>query len=163
EPPLRRDGAGEGRQGARPDPEVPGPHGAEPVREHGRLDAARARLGLGDRVGGAEPADDRAAAADRAAGPGHVPGRLVPPDAERSDRGGDLDLGHLAGLARPADSARMSAPAVAIPPDALTDVRDDEIYVASQWQLMWWKFRRHRAALIGAGVVALLYFVAIFC
>jgi peptide/nickel transport system permease protein len=53
--------------------------------------------------------------------------------------------------------------AVAIPADALADVRDDEIYVASQWQLMWWKFRRHRAALVGAGFVLLLYFVAIFC
>ncbi len=57
----------------------------------------------------------------------------------------------------------MSATAVALPGDVLTEVRDDQIYVASQWQLMWWKFRRHKAALAGAGVVILLYLVAIFC
>jgi len=57
----------------------------------------------------------------------------------------------------------VSATAVALPGDVLTEVRDDQIYVASQWQLMWWKFRRHKAALAGAGVVILLYLVAIFC
>ncbi len=35
-------------------------------------------------------------------------------------------------------------------------------YVASQWRLMWWKFKRHKLAMIGAVVVILLYLVAIF-
>jgi peptide/nickel transport system permease protein len=36
------------------------------------------------------------------------------------------------------------------------------VEVASQWQLMWWKFRKHRLAIFGAMVVACFYFVAIF-
>jgi peptide/nickel transport system permease protein len=40
---------------------------------------------------------------------------------------------------------------------------EERVYVASYWQLMWWKFRRHKMALISAVVVILLYLVAIFC
>jgi peptide/nickel transport system permease protein len=32
--------------------------------------------------------------------------------------------------------------------------------VASQWQLMWWAFRRHRLAMIGLAVTILLYMIA---
>ena len=35
-------------------------------------------------------------------------------------------------------------------------------YVASQWRLMWWKFRRHKLAMVGGLIVILLYLVAIF-
>lgn len=40
----------------------------------------------------------------------------------------------------------------------------DEIALefASQWKLMWWKFRKHRLAVIGGIVVIIYYFVAIF-
>ena len=34
--------------------------------------------------------------------------------------------------------------------------------VASQWKLMWWKFRKHRLAMVGGTVVLLFYFIAIF-
>jgi peptide/nickel transport system permease protein len=34
--------------------------------------------------------------------------------------------------------------------------------VASQWQLMWWKFRKHRLALISLFIITMLYIVAIF-
>ncbi len=34
---------------------------------------------------------------------------------------------------------------------------------ASQWRLMWWKFRKHKAALISGVVLIILYLVAIFC
>jgi len=33
---------------------------------------------------------------------------------------------------------------------------------ASQWRLMWWAFRRHRLAVFGLFLVALLYFIAAF-
>ena len=33
--------------------------------------------------------------------------------------------------------------------------------VASQWQLMWWAFRRHRLAMVGLAVTVLLYIIAI--
>ncbi|HIG47744.1 MAG TPA: ABC transporter permease [candidate division Zixibacteria bacterium] len=40
---------------------------------------------------------------------------------------------------------------------------DTEQYAASQWLLIWWKFRKHRLAM-GAGVVILwLYLITIFC
>ncbi|MEO7940639.1 MAG: ABC transporter permease [Burkholderiaceae bacterium] len=44
-------------------------------------------------------------------------------------------------------------------PDAaetLTSAQE-EFYRASQWRIMWWKFRRHRVAVVAAVVLALLY------
>jgi len=35
--------------------------------------------------------------------------------------------------------------------------------VASQWQLMWWQFRRHRLAMVSAVILLLIYLVAAFC
>jgi len=34
--------------------------------------------------------------------------------------------------------------------------------VATQWQLMWWKFRKHKLAMFSAGIIFMYYFVAIF-
>ena len=39
----------------------------------------------------------------------------------------------------------------------------DRFYSASQWQLMWWKFRKHKMAMTGAIVILILYFIAVFC
>lgn len=36
------------------------------------------------------------------------------------------------------------------------------VFMASQWRLMWWKFKRHKLAMIGGVVVLLLYVVALF-
>ena len=36
-------------------------------------------------------------------------------------------------------------------------------YIASQWQLMWRKFRRHHLAIAGGVILGVFYFVAIFC
>ena len=33
----------------------------------------------------------------------------------------------------------------------------EEFYRASQWRIMWWKFRRHRIALYCGVILALLY------
>jgi len=38
----------------------------------------------------------------------------------------------------------------------------ERIYVASQWQLMWWRFRKHHLAMAAALVVICFYLVAIF-
>ena len=40
---------------------------------------------------------------------------------------------------------------------------DESYYLASQWQLMWRKFRKHRLAVGGGTVLALCYLVALFC
>jgi N-terminal TM domain of oligopeptide transport permease C len=39
---------------------------------------------------------------------------------------------------------------------------EETIYVASQWRLMWLKFRRHKLALIGAVMAITLYLMAAF-
>jgi peptide/nickel transport system permease protein len=39
----------------------------------------------------------------------------------------------------------------------------DRFYVASQWQLMWWKFRKHKLGVAGGIVVAIFYIFALFC
>jgi peptide/nickel transport system permease protein len=39
--------------------------------------------------------------------------------------------------------------------------REERIYVASQWQLMWWRFRKHRLAIVAGIVIVLYYLVAI--
>ena len=65
-------------------------------------------------------------------------------------------------------SAAVGAEAVAGAPadsrPAGTLDRDDErMFVASQWRLMWWRFRKHKGAMVGAAVIALLYVLGIFC
>lgn len=42
------------------------------------------------------------------------------------------------------------------------DTREESYYVASQWQLMYRKFRRHKLALAAIVVLGVFYFVAIF-
>ncbi len=39
---------------------------------------------------------------------------------------------------------------------------EEKLSVASYWQLMWWRFLKHRMAVISAVIVLLLYLVAIF-
>jgi peptide/nickel transport system permease protein len=39
---------------------------------------------------------------------------------------------------------------------------EDRIAVATQWQLMWWRFRKHRLAIGGTIVLAAFYLVALF-
>jgi len=40
---------------------------------------------------------------------------------------------------------------------------EEKLYIASQWQLMWRKFKRHRLAIFGAIILAIFYITAIFC
>jgi peptide/nickel transport system permease protein len=42
------------------------------------------------------------------------------------------------------------------------DAERVKVEVASQWQLMWWKFKRHKMAMLGGVVVLMYYFVALF-
>jgi len=39
---------------------------------------------------------------------------------------------------------------------------EDRSYYASQWELMWWRFQRHKLALVSSVLLVLLYGVAIF-
>jgi len=40
---------------------------------------------------------------------------------------------------------------------------EERLFQASQWQLIWWKFRKHRLAMIGSAVIIFLYFLVLFC
>lgn len=40
---------------------------------------------------------------------------------------------------------------------------DTEQYAASQWLLIWWKFRKHRLAMGAGAVILWLYLITIFC
>lgn len=41
--------------------------------------------------------------------------------------------------------------------------QQERVYLASQWQLMWWKFRRHRLAVISGVVILAMYVIVAFC
>jgi len=38
----------------------------------------------------------------------------------------------------------------------------DKVAIASQWQLTWWAFKKHRLAMVGLWVIALFYLVSLF-
>jgi peptide/nickel transport system permease protein len=39
----------------------------------------------------------------------------------------------------------------------------ERVYLASQWRLMWWKFKRHRVAVLSAIFLGVLYFSILIC
>ncbi len=51
----------------------------------------------------------------------------------------------------------------AVPQTATLEDVDDapRIVVASQWQLMWWKFRKHRLAMVSLVIIVAMYIVAV--
>ena len=40
---------------------------------------------------------------------------------------------------------------------------EEKIYVAPYWKLMWWRFRKHKMALVSVAILVLFYAVGIFC
>jgi len=40
--------------------------------------------------------------------------------------------------------------------------KDVQAYVAPQWKLVWWKFRKHKVAMVSGVIVILIYMVALF-
>lgn len=49
-----------------------------------------------------------------------------------------------------------------LPEEAVVVEEEERISVATQWQLMWWRFRKHRLAMGGTVVVIIFYLVALF-
>jgi peptide/nickel transport system permease protein len=85
-----------------------------------------------------------------------------------------MDVGNV-GRRTPATVGMGIAPLVpaAPPADAVTaDVlagalaspmgESERVYVASPWRLIWWRFQRHKVALVAGIVIVLFYLVAIF-
>lgn len=46
--------------------------------------------------------------------------------------------------------------------EEITTQGTDQIYSASQWQLMWWRLKKHKLAMIASITLAILYFIVIF-
>ncbi len=57
--------------------------------------------------------------------------------------------------------AKTLPPETVSPGAAETEI-ESSVSVASQWQLMWWKFRKHRMAMAGGVVTLIIYAIAIF-
>jgi peptide/nickel transport system permease protein len=47
------------------------------------------------------------------------------------------------------------------PTEAGPATADERLFVASQWQLMWWRFRKHRLAMVSGVVILVFYLVAL--
>jgi peptide/nickel transport system permease protein len=60
-------------------------------------------------------------------------------------------------VAMPAASSAQGAP-----PGRQEAADEPRIFVASQWQLIWWKFRKHQLAMAAAIIIALVYLIALF-
>ena len=62
-----------------------------------------------------------------------------------------------------AQAPRAGAPTAAARSAGAESAASERYFVASQWQLVWWKFRKHKMALVAGVVLALMYFTAAFC
>jgi peptide/nickel transport system permease protein len=60
------------------------------------------------------------------------------------------------------DVVQVGPRAVGLPAVPVSREAELRYYTASQFQLMWWKFRKHRLALIGTVILGFLAFVALF-
>lgn len=48
-----------------------------------------------------------------------------------------------------------------LPQELASSQAEEQIAVATQWQLMWWRFRKHKLAMVGTIVLILFYLVAL--
>ncbi len=59
------------------------------------------------------------------------------------------------------DKEQLSLAAASLLDEQEDQLEDEEIFVAGQWRLMWWRFRKHRMAMVGAVFVIFFYSVAV--
>jgi peptide/nickel transport system permease protein len=52
---------------------------------------------------------------------------------------------------------------IGIPAELEKSKSAEQVYVAPQWKLMYWKFRKHRLAVVSVFVLAIFYLAAAFC
>jgi peptide/nickel transport system permease protein len=55
-----------------------------------------------------------------------------------------------------------AAPRPETPPSTTAQEAENRYYTASQFQLMWWKFKKHRLALVGSTILGIFVFIAAF-
>lgn len=58
-------------------------------------------------------------------------------------------------------NANVTTPEV-IQPNEETTTAEEKIFYATQWQLMWLKFKKHRVAMAAGIIIIFMYLVAIF-
>ena len=46
-----------------------------------------------------------------------------------------------------------------VPGTPVSSEAEERVSVATQWQLVWWRFRKHKLAIVSAGVLIIFYFV----
>ena len=46
--------------------------------------------------------------------------------------------------------------------ESVSSTAEERLFVASQWKLMWWKFKKHKGALVGSIVLIIFYLLAGF-
>ena len=68
----------------------------------------------------------------------------------------------MAIVATPGPNIEVPPAVEPVPTLPTTGSDEARISVASQWQLMWWRFRKHKVAMASAVVVALFYSVVLF-
>jgi peptide/nickel transport system permease protein len=60
------------------------------------------------------------------------------------------------------DQTQEITPELAIEEEDLKKA-GEKVYVAPPWKLMWWRFRKHKMAVICGIILTILYLIAIFC
>ena len=60
----------------------------------------------------------------------------------------------------PSSAGSLQGKKLAAPGSPAT--KDEAFYRAGQWQLVWWKFRRHKLAQMAMVVLAIFYLIAVF-
>lgn len=56
----------------------------------------------------------------------------------------------------------IAAPQTLVPEAATAAEAEDRISVATQWQLMWWRFRKHKLAMVAGVILAAFYLTVVF-
>ena len=83
-----------------------------------------------------------------------IPTLAKAPGASRDDPGAtapDVTDARDLGMAIPGDG-----------PGGASVTADRTVQVAGQWTLIWWKFRKHKLAMLGGAITLFIYFVALF-
>jgi len=60
------------------------------------------------------------------------------------------------------DTRVIESPVVDAQQELVDASQEDSVFVATQWQLMWWRFRKHKLAMIAGVILLLLYCIALF-
>ena len=96
--------------------------------------------------------------------PGYVSCRRLDSDPLHTGDHRDLYLGYTAhdsGSAHPSGGPKLKCQTNVTPLPMTKKVR--RLDIATHWQLMWWRFRKHRMAMFGTAVLGIFLIISLFC